>query len=196
MANCIIRLIYFFTVTKHICALCWSLQISAMWQPLRTRSAASVRWLIAAASLTKIVLGQSQRPPSAIACSVLLEGNGPAGPQKASIRCRGGTIRAAADDPGVLRTLKGNSSGVAWQADNCGIDPGLCMLVICGASSARAAPLQIKLAVHGVQDCTQMRWGAVCIAGTTAVLQVGPAPQHCQARPVAQLSDNSRWASR
>jgi hypothetical protein len=136
-----------------------------------------IRLLIATLLLAKIVVGQSPGPPSVITCSVLLQGNGTAGSEKGSIRCSGGSIKAAADDPAVLRTLQRNSRGVAWQDDNCGMDSGSCMLVVCGINSTSTEPMQVKLTVKGVADMTQQRWAAVCIVGDTkAVLQVGHPP--------------------
>jgi hypothetical protein len=133
-----------------------------------------IRLLIATLLLAKIVVGQSPGPAPVVTCSVELKGNGAAGPKKASILCSGGSIKAAADDPAVLRTLQSNSKGVAWQSNNCGMEAGSCMLVICGVSGTSTEPVQVKLTVNEVIDKTEERWAAVCIAGDTkAVLQVG-----------------------
>lgn len=133
-----------------------------------------IRLLIATLLLAKIVVGQSPGLAPVVTCSVELKGNGTAGPKKASILCSGGSMKAAADDPAVLRTLQSSSKGVAWQSDNCGMEAGSCMLVICGVNSTSTPPVHIKLTVQGVVDTTEQRWAAVCIAGdTNAVLKVG-----------------------
>jgi hypothetical protein len=130
--------------------------------------------LIATLLLAKVVFAQNPGPAAVVTCSVALQGNGTAGPEKASILCHGGSIKAAADNLAVLRTLQSSSKGVAWQDDNCGIEAGSCMLAICGVNSSGTAPVQIKLSVQGVADMTEARWAAVCIAGDTkAVLLVG-----------------------
>jgi hypothetical protein len=134
-----------------------------------------IRFLVTILLLVSISPGQTIADPDlVVACSVVLEGNSTAGPAQASVRCSGGSIKAAADDPAVLRTLQRNSSGVSWQSDNCGMEPGSCMLVICEVDSSSTAVLQMQLSMQGVVDVTQQRWAAVCITGDTkAVLQVG-----------------------
>jgi len=98
-----------------------------------------------------------------IACQLTIQGGlEPSGISRANLACTGGAITAAAE-PLLLPHVR-NAVGVKWSSNGCGLDPGGCLLAICGSSQAHFVNAVI-VGVHGL-DLESL----LCIVGNSSLL--------------------------